>query len=81
VVQLGRETEVLARRQFLIEADTFGQIPDLALDLQGVPGGVLAADADGTGRRFGEAEQHQERRRLSGAVGAEEAEHLSFHRS
>ena len=76
-VELGRVAQVLAAGHAAVEPDVVGQVADLALDAQRLAGRVEAHDADDAPGRLGQAEQHQDGRRLAGAVGPEQAEHLA----
>src|SRR6185437_7402466 len=50
----------------------------ISLDRERLPPGIAPEDADGAAAGLGEAEQHQDRRRLPRPVGTEEAEHFAF---
>src|SRR5690606_5887752 len=76
--ELRRIGEVLPAGHHVVEADCVRQVADLALDLQRPAQRVLAQDADASLARFREAEQHQDRRGLARAVGAEQADHLAL---
>ena len=61
----------------LVEADRVGQVADPSLDLARLPGRIETHHAGLAVGRLGQAEQHQDRRRLAGAVLAEQAEDLA----
>src|SRR5690606_6464277 len=54
-----------------------GDEAELALGRDGIGDEVHAGDADAAARRLEDAGHHAQRRRLAGAVGAEEAEELA----
>ena len=76
-VEAGRVAQVLAAGQSAVEADRVGQVADPALDLARLPGRVEAHHAGLARCRLGQAEQHQDRRRLAGPVLPEQAEDLA----
>ena len=76
-VQACRVSEVLARAQPVVEADRVGHVAHVSLHLQRVAHRVDPDHACLAGRRFGEAQEHEHRRGLAGAVGTEQAEHLA----
>ena len=55
-----------------------GQIADPALDLQRRARRIVAEHADLARGYFGQAEHHQDRRGLAGAVRPEQPEHLAL---
>ena len=69
--------EVVARRQPVVKADLVGQVADPALDLERIAQRVEAGDLGAPAGRLGQAEQHQDRRRLARAVGPEDADDLA----
>ena len=77
-VEPGRVAQVLAARHGPVEADVVGQVADVPLDLERVARRVEAEDLGRAAGRLGQAEQHQDGRRLARAVGTEEAEHLAL---
>jgi hypothetical protein len=67
------EFQILAHGQVVIEAEALGHVADPALDLVGA-GADVESEAGATARIRGQQPaQHADRRRLAGAVGAEEA--------
>ena len=76
-VQAGRVAQVLATGQAAVETDRVGQVADPALDLPGLPGRVETHHAGLARGRLGQAEQHQDRGRLAGAVLPEQTEDLA----
>ena len=73
---MGEVEAELARGQSLVEAEVAGQVADAPPD-RDVAARVSAEDLDATLRRTDQVEDQPDRRRLAGAVGAEEAEHLA----
>ena len=76
-VQASRVAQVLAPGHAVVEADAVRQVADAALHLERVPGRIEADDAGPARRRLGQAEEHQDGRRLAGAVLAEQPEDLA----
>ena len=76
-VELRRVAQVLAPGHAAVEPDGVGQVADPALDLARLPGGVEAHDRGFAGGRLGQAEEHQDGRRLARAVLAEQPEDLA----
>ena len=76
-VQAGRVAQVLAPGQVRVEADRVREVADAALDLERAAGRVEPDDAGLALGRLGQPEEHQDRRRLAGAVLAEQAEDLA----
>src|SRR6185312_4503758 len=72
-----RIAQVLARRQVLVEADRIRHVADAALDLERLSHRVEARDPHPSLAGLGQAQQHQDRRRLAGAVRPEQAEDLA----
>src|SRR5439155_17930720 len=70
-------TEVVAARHVTVEPNGVGEVAHPPLDLERAPGRIQADHAGLAIGRLGEAEQHQDRRRLAGAVLAEESEDLA----
>src|SRR4029453_17875539 len=66
-----------AARQVVVEADAVGQVADAALDLERLARRVEPDDSGLALGHLGQAEQHEDRRRLAGAVLAEKAEDLA----
>ena len=60
-----------------VEADRVGQVADPALDLARLPGRIEPHDRGLAGGRLGQAEEHEDRRRLARAVLAEQPEDLA----
>jgi hypothetical protein len=75
--QLAQVVEDHRARQLRIQAEVTGEVADAAADLQGV--GVRVETQQRCGARGGadEVQQQPHRGRLPGAVGAQEAEHLT----
>jgi len=71
VAQIGDPAEVV------VEPDRVRHVADAPLDLERLAQRIEAGDDDATRSRLGQAEQHQDRRRLAGAVRPEQAEHLA----
>ena len=69
--------QVLARRQMVVEAHRIGQVADAALDLERLAHRIEAQHVDRAAARLGEAQQHQDGRRLAGAVRPQQAEDLA----
>ena len=69
--------QIVGGGEIVVEADRVGQIADPALDRERLARRIEAEHADLAGRDVGEAEQHQDRRRLAGAVRPEQAEDLA----
>jgi hypothetical protein len=76
-IQAGGVAEVLAAGQVGVEADGIGHITDAAFDVERIPCGVEPDDPGLAAGRLGQPEQHQDRRRLTGAVLAEQPEDLA----
>ena len=76
-VETGRVAQVLATGQPAVEAHRVGQVADPALDQARLALRVEAHHPGLAARRLGQAEEHQDRRRLAGAVLAEQAEDLA----
>ena len=76
-VQAGRVAQVLAPGQVVVEAHGVGQVADPTLDLERVMGRVEAQDPGRAVTRLGEAEQHEDGRRLACPVLAQQAEDLA----
>src|SRR5579872_1078199 len=72
VAQIGGAGEIV------VEAELIGHIAGAALDFERLAQGIEAGDAGEARCRLGQAEQHQDRRRLAGAVRAEQAEHFAL---
>ena len=62
----------------IVEADRVRQIANPALDLQRRTRRITAEHADGAGGNLGQAEHHQDRRGLAGAVRSEQSKHLAL---
>src|SRR5690606_9560104 len=77
-VQPGDVGQVLASGQPVVEADLIGQVADASLDAQRLAGRVKPEHAHFTGGRLRQPEQHEDGRRLAGAIRAEQAEHLAL---
>ena len=69
--------QVVARRKPVVEADLVGQVADPPLDFERLAQRVEPGDLGASAGRLGEAEQHQDRRRLARAVRAEDADDLA----
>jgi hypothetical protein len=69
--------QVVPRRQIVVEADLVGQIADPSLDLERLAQRVKARHRRPPAARFGQAQQHQDRRGFSRAVGAEDPDDLA----
>jgi hypothetical protein len=72
------ELEVLPHPHLHVERVRFRKIADAAADLGGLAEAVEAGDAGGAARRRNVAGEDAHRRRLAGAVGAEEADDLAL---
>ena len=77
-VEPARVAQVLAAGHAAVEADGVGQVADVALDLERACARIDAQHARRAAGRLGQAEQHQDRRRLARAVGPEQAEDLAL---
>jgi hypothetical protein len=69
--------QVLATGHVAVEAHLVGHVAHPALDLQGPASRIEAHDSRCPGRRLGEAQEHEDGRRLARAVLAEQAEDLA----
>ena len=69
--------EIIARREAVVKADRIGQVADPALDFERLAQRVEAGNLGAAFAGFGQAEQHQDRRRLAGAVRPENADDLA----
>ena len=69
--------QIIGRGEIVVEADRIGQIADTALDRERLARRIEAEHAHLALRDVGQAEHHQDRRRLAGAVGAEQTENLA----
>ena len=76
-VHAADEAEVFGCGETAEEGEAFGDDADLALDFDGVGGGVEAEDLDAAGGGSEEAGEHLDGGGFAGAVGAEEAEELA----
>src|SRR5690606_33988371 len=76
-VEPGDVAQVLARAELVVETDLIGQIADAGLHAERAASRIEPEHAHAPRRRLGEPEQHQDRRRLAGAVRAEQPEHLA----
>src|SRR5688572_24714952 len=77
-IEGAKETEVADRIQLLVEGQVLGDVADALFDGTGVASDLLAVDEDLAGIGANDAADHGDGGGLSGAVGAEEAETLSF---
>src|SRR4051794_23539604 len=77
VVKSGDEAKKLRAGQLLIYERAVGDEPELALRRNRLRNDVDATDFDGAAARTQNPRNHAQRRRLSGAVGAEKAEQLT----
>src|SRR5262249_35102252 len=75
--QAPRITQVIRRGQVVVEADLVRQIAHPALDRERLSGGIVTKDARRAAGDFAQTEQHQDRRRLAGAVRAKQPEYLA----
>jgi hypothetical protein len=73
-VKLAEEDELVHDLHLLVKAALFGEVADA---LEAVAAKGLAEELDGAGVRHGDADHHADGGGLTGAVGAEEAEHGS----
>ena len=69
--------QIVGRGEIVVEADLVGQIADAALHLQRLAHRVVAEHAGLSAGDVAQAEQHQDRRGLAGAVRTEQAENLA----
>ena len=76
-VHAADEVEIFGCGESAEEREAFRDDADLALDLDGVSGGVEAEDLDAAGGWSEEAGEHLDGGGLACAVGAEEAEELA----
>src|SRR5262244_3607941 len=76
--QPGRVGEVFDRRHVVVKAHRVRKIADPALDFQGPAHRIMTRDRHGARRHIGEAQHHQDRGGLAGAVRPEEAEGLAL---
>ena len=81
---LGLETDqapdiaqIVGRAEIVVEADLVGQIADPALDRERFALGIIAQHPSLPVRDFAQAEQHQDRGGLAGAVRPEHTENLA----
>ena len=77
-VHAPRKQQELLARQPLVEVGLLGEHAGPALDLQRLPGQLVARHADAPGVRPQQAAQQLDGGRLAGAVRAEKAEKLAF---
>jgi hypothetical protein len=77
-VHLAHEGEDFAAAQVIVKSRIVGQVADPLLHLQAVGLAVEPVDGDASVARHQDAHHHADRGGLAGAVGAEEAEHLSL---
>src|SRR5580704_15830803 len=75
--QAGGVAQVIGGGEVIIEADRVGQIADAAFDRKRLARRIEAEHADFAAGDFRQAEQHQDGRRLTRAVGTEETENLT----
>ena len=76
-VDAGEEVEVLVDGEIVVERELLRHVPDLAPHARRAQAAALAGQLDESRARLDEAAQHLDRRRLAGAVGAEEAVDLT----
>ena len=76
--QVGEVVERLAAGELVVERELAGQVAEAAMDGDRVLGRVDPEDRRPPARRADVVEQGADRRRLAGAVGAEEAERLAL---
>ena len=76
--QVGEVLDRLAAGQLVVQRELARQVAEAPVDRDRVDGRVDAEDARPPGRRPDVVEQGPDRRRLAGAVGAEEAERLAL---
>src|SRR4029079_19225966 len=76
-VEAGGVAEVLPPRQVAVEADAVGQVADPPLDLERLASRSERDHASLSVGRLGQPEEHEDRRRLAGAVLPEQAEDLA----
>src|SRR5882672_7577221 len=76
--QPGRVGEVFDRRHMVVKAHRVRKIADPALDLQWLAYRIMTRDQHGARRHVGEAQHHQDRGGLAGAVRPQEAEGLAL---
>src|SRR5690606_16963205 len=77
-VDAGVEGEVLLDAEIFVEAEALGHVADTLFDALRLARDVVADDGSAPARRLEDAAQHADRRRLAGAVRAEDAEDLSL---
>ncbi|MCU0257349.1 MAG: hypothetical protein MUF60_11485 [Vicinamibacterales bacterium] len=76
-VNLGEEGDVLVDRQVAVEAEPLREVAHPGGDGVMLPDRVVAEYAEGAAVRPEQAAEQPDRRRLAGAVRADEAEHLA----
>ena len=76
--QFGGISQILDGGEVIVETDGVRQIADPALDLQRRARRITAEHADDAGGNLGQAEHHQDRRGLAGAVRPEQSKHLAL---
>src|SRR5262249_15920491 len=69
--------EIVRRSQIVIEADCIGQVTDPPLDRKWLPRRIESEYAHLAFGNFGQAQHHQNRRRLAGAIRPEQAKNLA----
>jgi len=69
---------VLAGGQPVVQLDALGEDAGSLSDVSAVPLGVHSENADLASRRTSEVQNDVDRRRLAGAVGTKETEHLAL---
>ena len=78
VVDAAVQLDVLGDRQVLVQGEPLAHVADVALDDLALGEDVAADDARLPAARRQQPGQHPDRRRLAGAVGAEESEDFAF---
>ena len=76
-VQPAEEGNHLASGHVFVQPQLAGQIADMAAGVDAVGPAIVPGDGSAAGAGAQEAEQHADRRRLAGAVGAEDADDLA----
>ena len=78
MIQARHVEKILPSADVFVKTRILGQVADARLYLEGFAGGIKSADGYATGCRLGQPNEHQDRGGLSGAIGTEETEDLTF---
>ena len=76
-VDLGEERDVLVDAEVAVEGEALRQIADRSGDVAVLLDRIVAEDADAAGVGVQQPAERADRRRLAGAVGSDQPEHLA----